>query len=71
MMGSTLAALIAGYRPKMIPIETLTNSGSNTPIHVTSVAIPEKYVIRIGIIRPTARPISPPVVDKTTVSIRN
>jgi hypothetical protein len=62
---------MAGYNPKIMPIVILINSGSNTPDSVIIVIIPEKIVIRKGIRTPTPNPMMPPVVDKTTVSIRN
>jgi hypothetical protein len=70
-IGSTLAARMAGYIPKRIPIVTLIESGSRIPFNVINVIIPEKYVIKNGIRVPTPNPMMPPVVDKTVVSIRN
>jgi hypothetical protein len=41
-MGSTLAACIAGYNPKIMPIVMLMNSGNRTPSNVMIVVMPEK-----------------------------
>ena len=71
MMGSTLAAFAAGYKPKIIPTPTLINRGSNMLSRVITVGILAKYVIIEGMIIPTARPTIPPRVESTTVSIRN
>ena len=70
-MGSTLAALAAGYSPKIIPTKELINRGSNILHRVMKVGIPEKYVISKGMKIPNPRPTIPPIVDNTTVSIRN
>ena len=70
-MGSTLAACMAGYSPKRMPIVTLIERGSRIPFQVITVIIPEKYVIKNGIRAPIPKPMMPPVVDRTVVSIRN
>jgi hypothetical protein len=41
-MGSTLAACMAGYSPKRIPIVTLIERGKRIPFQVITVIIPEK-----------------------------
>ena len=70
-MGSTLAACMAGYNPKRMPMVMLIRSGSRIPFKVITVIIPEKYVIKNGIRVPIPNPMMPPVVDRTVVSIRN
>ena len=71
MIGSTLAAAAAGYRPKIIPIATLINSGRSMLDNVITVGILAKNVMITGMVIPMIRPTIPPSVESTTVSIRN
>ena len=70
-MGSTSAALAAGYIPNRMPIPILITRGSIMLIGVKTVGIPVNRVINKGMKIPRPRPRIPPIVESTTVSIKN
>ena len=57
--------------PNTIPIPILMTNGSTMLMGVMTVGIPAKSVIKIGINIPTPRPTTQPIVESTTVSMRN
>ena len=71
MIGSSFAALIAGYNPKIIPVAVLIPNDNNKFHIVTIVGMPANFVTRNGINKPKPTPIIPPTIDSTSVSIKN